>query len=186
MYIEDYVTAKKPIGYWRELLREWTFLVHRIYRVSGKSTSVHAEKERANTGLLAAAATRNGWVALEECRTDKTGKQSKKDSYTGRCDLVLWRDRRHHEIEAKCVRIVLPSSSISRIKKPHDRAIADSNRSTESGYVSEKKIAITYIVPTMNPDRLKSLTNDDVGIILRDLIKKTKTALDPKLMLFSS
>ena len=108
MYLDDHIKVKRPLGYWKELLQEWVFMVHRVYRVSKKRTSVHAEKERANTGLLAAAATRNGWVALEECRTEKVDKHLKNGTYHGRCDLVLWRDSRHHEIEAKFAGRLIP------------------------------------------------------------------------------
>ena len=134
MYLDDHIKVKRPLGYWKELLQEWVFMVHRVYRVSKKRTSVHAEKERANTGLLAAAATRNGWVALEECRTEKVDKHLKNGTYHGRCDLVLWRDSRHHEIEAKFARISIDARTNNRIDKAHARALEDSSRSTGSGY----------------------------------------------------
>jgi|TARA_Y100000310_G_C20424123_1_gene688156 hypothetical protein len=185
MYVDDYVTAKRPIGYWRELLREWVFLVHRVYRVSARTTSVYAEKERANTGLLAAAATRNGWVALEECRTKKVEKKSRRVTYSGRCDLVLWRDRRHHEIEAKFARTLLTSSNISRVRRAVERSIADSRRSTESGYSSEKKIAVTYIVPTIYPGRLEDMVDDEISTHLELLIERIKTEFQPTFMAYA-
>ncbi len=74
MYLEDFIEVHRPLTYWRELLHDWLFLVNRVYRVSNRNAAVYAEKERANTGLLAAAATRNGWVALEECRAQKVDK----------------------------------------------------------------------------------------------------------------
>ena len=78
MYIDDYVKAKRPLNYWRELLQEWVFLVHRVHRVSKGRSAVHSESERANTGLLAAASIKNGWIALEESKTEKVRRRSKK------------------------------------------------------------------------------------------------------------
>lgn len=185
MYIDDFIRAKRPLGYWKELLQEWIFMIHRVYRVSKGRTSVHAEKERANTGLLAAAATRNGWVALEECRTEKIDRFSKRYTYSGRCDLVLWRDRRHHEIEAKFARISISARSNSRISKAHTKALSDSSRSTSSGYGSEKKIAITYVVPVIKPNLLEKLSQDDISLILKDMIKEIKLVHNPTLLAYT-
>src|SRR5690606_2244641 len=118
--------------------------------------AVYAEKERANTGLLAAAATRNGWVALEECRSQKSDRYLDSVEYCGRCDLMLWRDRRHHIIEAKCVRFPVGSRSISKIDRAHLRALADSSRSTSAGYASERMIGVTYIIPVIKPAEFES------------------------------
>lgn len=185
MYIDDYVKAKRPLGYWRELLHEWILMVHRVYRVSDKKASVHAEKERANTGLLAAAATKNGWVALEECRTEKAHRHLKKTTYGGRCDLMLWRDIRHHEIEAKFSRISIVARSSVRVDKAYAKAIADSERSTSAGYRSEKKIAVTYIVPVIRPKLIESLSESQIADKLQDLVEYIKSELDPTLLAYA-
>ena len=185
MYIDDHVRAKRPLGYWKELLQEWVFLVHRIYRISGKKTAVYAEKERANTGLVAAAATRNGWVALEECRTTKVDKYLKEYSYSGRCDLVLWRDRRHHEIEAKFCRIAKWNRSLKKIENAMERAVADSERSTASGYSSEKKVALVYIVPVIDLDSLANMESNDISEWLTSLVKEIRQTYKPTLMAYA-
>jgi hypothetical protein len=185
MYLEDFVKAKKPLSYWRELLQEWTFMVHRVYRISGGKSSVYSEKERANTGLLAAAAVRNGWVALEECRTQKVDRHSSDQVYDGRCDLVLWRDKRHHEIEAKFTRISLHARTNNRIEKAYSKAMADSSRSTEHGYRSEKKLAITYVVPVVEPSRLEITSEAEIGVQLRDMIDEIKHSYEPLLFAYA-
>lgn len=185
MYINDSVQVKKHLGYWEELLQEWVFMVHRVYRISKELSSVHSEKERSNTGLLAAAAIRNGWVALEESRTEKQDKISKKETYNGRCDLVLWRDQRHHEIEAKFVRISVRAKSNGKINKAFKKALFDSSRSTSSGYRSERKIAITYIVPTIKPDFLNKTNDEEIAELIEKLISEIKNDHSPSLLSYA-
>ncbi len=182
MYIDDFVRVKRPLTYWRELLLEWVFLVHRVYRISKGNTSAHAEKERANTGLLAAAATRNGWIALEECRTSKAGKYVRSETYSGRCDLVLWRDRRNHEIEAKFARVFIPMRSKNRVEKFYRKAMDDSSRSTRSGRKSEKMIGITYIVPIIRPAVYERVTNEYIAEELGKLMAFIKSEFNPALL----
>jgi hypothetical protein len=182
MYVENYAKAKGKLRYWNELLQEWVFMVHRIYRISKKRSAVYAEKERANTGLLAAAAIKNGWVALEESITKKYDKDIGKETYRGRCDLVLWRDQKHHEIEAKFIRHVLFSKNRDRIDRVYNRAISDSYRSTFDGLRSEKKIAITYVVPVINPTRLEKSTDLEIKHEISGLIKDIKTEYRPLLL----
>ncbi|OQA93940.1 MAG: hypothetical protein BWY27_00006 [Bacteroidetes bacterium ADurb.Bin234] len=185
LYIDDDVRAKRPLRYWKELLYEWVLMVHRVYRVSNKKASVYAEKERANTGLLAAAAIKNGWVALEECRTEKSHKQFKRSTYSGRCDLMLWRDIRYHEIEAKFSRISIVARSNVRVDKAYAKAVADSKRSTSAGYRSEKKIAITYIVPVVRPKLIKKLTDDQIAVRLKELIQAIENEKKPTLIAYA-
>jgi len=185
MYLEDYVKAKGKLRYWNELLREWVFMVHRVYRISKKRSAVYAEKERANTGLLAAAAIKNGWVALEESITKKYDKNPGKETYRGRCDLVLWRDQKHHEIEAKFMRHVLFSKNRDRIDRVYNKAISDSYRSTFDGLRSEKKIAITYIVPVINPTRLEKSTGLEIKHEISGLIKDIKKEYSPLLLSYA-
>ena len=185
MYIEDYAKAKGKLRYWNELLQEWVFMVHRIYRISNKRSAVYAEKERANTGLLAAAAIKNGWVALEESITKKFDKESGKEIYRGRCDLVLWRDQKHHEIEAKFIRHVLFSKNRDRIDRVYNKAISDSSRSTFDGLRSEKKIAITYVVPVINPTRLEKSTDLEIKHEISGLIKDIKIQYRPLLLSYA-
>lgn len=185
MYLEDHVEVRNPLVYWRELLQEWVFLVHRIYRISGKRTAVYAEKERANTGLVAAAATRNGWVALEECRTQKLDRLVKKHTYSGRCDLLLWRDRRYHEIEAKFGRFRFGSENFNWIDKIYDRVVKDSQRSTPANYKSDKKIALAYIVPVISPNRIEITNPMEVSDWLRSFTKDLRSRYSPTLMAYA-
>ncbi len=185
MFVGDFVQAKGKLRYWQELLQEWVFLVHRVYRVSKKKSAVYAEKERANTGLLAAAAVKNGWVALEESRSKKLGKKYGDQTYRGKSDLILWRDQKHHEIEAKYAAHVLFSKSRDRIGRLYYKAIFDSYRSTYNGYKSEKKIAITYVVPVISPTRLEKHSESEIAEELKNLIKAIKKEYNPELLSYA-
>jgi len=180
MYLSDHVSTKKPLLYWKEVLNEWVFLVHKIQRVAKGRASVYAERERANTGLLASAAIRNGWIALEECSSEKIGKVSDKDSYKGKSDLYLWRDEKHHEIEAKFIRYRMFShGQLERVKQAHDNAKSDSRRSTYIGYKSERKIAVTFIVPIITPRKSNRYSDSDLSKELQRIIDYIKTELKP-------
>ncbi len=185
MYLEDFIEVHRPLTYWRELLHEWLFLVNRVYRVSNRNAAVYAEKERANTGLLAAAATRNGWVALEECRAQKVDKYLAGEEYIGRCDLMLWRDSRHHIIEAKHVRFPMWARSTSRIHRAHMKALADSERSTSSGYRSEKMVAVTYIVPVIKPMQFNAMTEEEISARLREVVADVRSQHSPTFMSYA-
>jgi hypothetical protein len=154
------VRTRRRYGYWRELLEQWVFLVERVHRVTKGEHSVFAYKERTNVGLLAAAATYNGWTALEECRSEKYASSDGTEVYRGRSDLRIWRDKRYHEIEAKFLRVALASSSTTRLTRASERALADAARSTESGKRSDRKIAVTFVVPTLSAGQLEKLTDE--------------------------
>jgi hypothetical protein len=64
----------------------------------GDAPYIH--KERANIGLLSAAAWRCGWIALEEFRHEKGGRSSK-EKWVGRADLQIATDNTEEFIEAK-------------------------------------------------------------------------------------
>ena len=135
--------------------------------------SVYSYRERTNAGLLAAAAVANGWMALEECRTDKNSTDESDDEvYQGRSDIRIWRDARHHEIEAKFLRVAFTSGSTQRLTKTAIKALADSSRSTPSGAKFDRKIAVTFVVPTMTVAQLAKTTDAEMEEYRSKLIKQ--------------
>ena len=171
------VITRRRYGYWRELLEQWLFLVERVHRVAGKEHSVYSYKERTNVGLLAAAAVANGWIALEECRSEKLTSIDSDEVYQGRSDIRIWRDKRHHEIEAKFIRVALASTSTTRLSQAAEKSIGDASRSVKSGDRSDRKVAVTFVVPTLTNAQVEKL---DAGALvehqerLLTFIRKTK------------
>ena len=90
------INKTAPLQHWAFLLEEWILLLKRYCRFMGDDAP-YFYSERANIGVLAAAAWRAGWVALEEFGIRKHTKQK------GRADLWFWpidQDKEEY-IEAK-------------------------------------------------------------------------------------
>jgi len=93
--------------------------------------------ERANISILAAAAWRNGWVALEEFQSGKQVTNQSDDGsepeeaelpheWLGRCDLYLASDSKHELVEAKFNWLSMKSPQPQkRAEDILDRAVAD-------------------------------------------------------------
>lgn len=163
--------------YWRELLEHWVFLVERGYRVTNGQHAVYAYKERTNVGLLSATAVANGWFALEECRSEKYSSQDSGDVYQGRSDLRIWRDKRHHELEAKFLRVPLISESTTRLNRTDENATKDAERAVGAGARFERKIAVTFVVPMLTVSQLQKTSEESIRSNLErllDYIQDTK------------
>lgn len=167
----SHVNVVSRYKYWRELLEHWVFLVERSYRVTDGQHAVYAYKERTNIGLLAASAVANGWLALEECRSEKYASEDGDDVYHGRSDLRIWRDKRHHEVEAKFLRVPLISESTTRLNRVAEKAIADAARSVATGERFDRKIAITFVVPMLTVSQFEKASPEDIRSNLERLIK---------------
>jgi hypothetical protein len=98
--IADYIIKNnRKIGHWDALLEEWILLIERFSRVTGGDVP-YWHNERANIGVLSAAAWRCGRIALEEFQHDKIDVTFDEDadgiprqSRIGRCDLWICDDR---------------------------------------------------------------------------------------------
>ncbi|MBN8477244.1 hypothetical protein [Sulfuritalea sp.] len=164
--------------YWRELLEHWVFLVERGFRVTDGQHAVYAYKERTNVGLLSASAVANGWVALEECRSKKFASEDGDDVYQGRSDLRIWRDKRHHELEAKFLRVPLISESTTRLDRVDEKAIADAARSVATGARFDRKIAVTFVVPMLTVSQLEKTSHEIIRSNLERLLKYIQSTID--------
>ena len=82
--------------------------------------AAYSYRERPNISVMAAAAVRAKWIPLEECWSEKEGKN-------GRGDLWLWKDVRHERIEAK-----FTSDGFSELKKKI-KSRHESAKKTHSG-----------------------------------------------------
>jgi hypothetical protein len=157
--------------YWRELLEHWVFLVERGYRVTDGQHAVYAYKERTNIGLLSASAVANGWVALEECRSEKYASKEGEEVYQGRSDLKIWRDKRHHELEAKFLRVPLISESTKRLDCIAENTIDDATRSVPTGDRFDRKIAVTFVVPMLTKSQLEKTSHEIIITNLTTLLE---------------
>src|SRR5208337_1881210 len=86
------------LRYWSPLIENWLLLIKHyccIYTEYGDVPYFY--NERANIGILSAAAWKAGWTALKEFGSRKRGKKN------GRTDLYIWDGNRNkgEYIEAK-------------------------------------------------------------------------------------
>jgi hypothetical protein len=82
---------------WESLFEEWILAVERFCRLS-PGDAPYWYTERANVGLLAGAAWRCGWIALEEFQAEKSAERL---GWQGRLDLWLRSSTTSYLIEAK-------------------------------------------------------------------------------------
>ena len=175
------VAVTPRYGYWQELLRQWVFLAERSYRVTNGEHPVYAYKERTNVGLLAAAAAANGWVALEECRATKLKPTAEpvidEDgteidvTYEGRSDMRIWRDDKSHEVEAKFLRVALKSTGMTRLDRVAKKAGDDAARSTPTGQKFDRKVALTYVVPTVTDLQFEKLSVPEIENLVSNIVE---------------
>lgn len=141
--IEDYVSLKTNDSPLAQLLQQWVELVKQIYTTTAIRRAPHAPysyKEQANVGVLASAASKIGWAALEECAVTRDGNKSH-----GRVDLSLWNKKgEKYLFEAKLtVRSVKSLRGRLRVvienAKEDARKIDDDEDST--------KFATVFVIP---------------------------------------
>lgn len=177
MLLPSHVYASPRYAYWRELLQHWIFQVERSYRVTGTEHPCYSYKERTNVGLLAATAVANGWVALEECGTEKRTSESDESS-PGRSDLRLWREKRFHEIEAKFLRIALKSESSTRLERSAESSLEEAIRALDTGAKFSRRVALNFVVPTVSSAQYERLGEEHIRVLLADasksILKSTK------------
>lgn len=99
------------------VLNNWIGIVQEYSKAFKDEDACWWYTERANVGILAAAAWRtNGWIALEEYSTSKRGDET--DSKNGRCDLYI--TEKNHDnsfaFEAKLAWQTMRFDGVGKIK----------------------------------------------------------------------
>jgi hypothetical protein len=101
------IKNKRNLGHWDALLEEWLLSIERFSRITDGDVP-YWYNERANIGVLAAAAWRCGRIALEEFQYEKIDVSSNGETdetaqkkWNGRCDLWISNDRSEEIVEAK-------------------------------------------------------------------------------------
>lgn len=146
MALETVVTPNS-MSHWNDILREWVQLNDEIYRMAAKAFAPYSYRERPNVSALAGAATRKGWVALEECWLSKA--DAVHSSYDGRADLMLWKAKHSCIVEAK-----LTCDGFSQLpgKIAKRRASARAEAEKTLWHKASEHIALTFVVPRFLPD----------------------------------
>lgn len=131
---------------WRPILNQWIGLVSKYAGGNWGTEYVRVPywyTERANVGLLAGAAIREDWLALEEFTHDKVGREGQ--GKKGRLDLWLRRGESMWAVEAKqCW--PAPGGSVRNGMKDAVRA-AEETLHGYDGAQPVHKVAVCFAVP---------------------------------------
>jgi hypothetical protein len=65
------VDVKPPLNHWEEILEQWVCLNEEIFKRAKGKFAAYSYRERPNIGVMAGAAVRAGWIALEDCWSEK-------------------------------------------------------------------------------------------------------------------
>jgi hypothetical protein len=169
------VDVKSPLKHWEEILEQWVRLNREIFEHAKGKFAAYSYRERPNVGVMAGAAVRAGWVALEECWSEKEGALSVRN---GRADLWLWRDIHHERIEAKFTTDG-PSELIKKIRLRHESAKADARKL--GNLIDAQNVALTFIVLRVRDNEKEDFEKSVVEVTnhCRDLSPKIFASVFP-------
>jgi hypothetical protein len=140
------------LKHWKSLFEEWFLIVKRYCRIAEGDDAPYWYNERANTGILAVAASRCGWAVLEEYQCDKGKGANRK---RGSADLWVSSGSNTENIEAKFGFISLASKNIDTyVKNKIKTAKRDAHKVDESS----DKIALVFLsayLPVGKKDKLE-------------------------------
>lgn len=122
------IKSRKALSHWGPLLEEWMLAIERYTRIMDGEDAPYYYNERANVSVLAGAAWRAGWIALEEFQSEKGYRNKAKTN--GRIDLWLANDKDEELIEAKFKWICMGSDRLGgMVNETMDWAVDDAKRS---------------------------------------------------------
>jgi hypothetical protein len=139
--------SRGKLKHWSSLLDEWSANIERYMKFTGGDVP-YWYKERANVSILAGAAWRSGFIALQEFEAEKQTPEGKStdqtaDTWKGRCDLYIGSATNQHDlVEAKYKWLSLNSNSfVERANKLVDKALADAQDSKCGSDISSVGVA---------------------------------------------
>ena len=105
-----------------------------------------------------------------DCRVNRDGSE---DLYRGRSDLRIWRDTRHHEVEAKLTRLALSNTESPRVDKAAERALLDTLRSVSLATAQkDRKVAVAFVVPTIPEDPKRNIEPEKITNLQKRLVER--------------
>ncbi len=134
----EIATEDEPL---RSLLETRVVLVRQVYETTNREQAPYAYKEQTNVGILAGAASRIGWAALEECAVKRIIASTE---HPGRVDLSLWNDKgQKFLLEAK-----LTVRSVATLKNRLKIVVANAIDDVEKlQYPEAKSYAVVFVIP---------------------------------------
>lgn len=122
------IKGRKGMSHWACVLEEWMLAIERYTRIMGGEDAPYYYNERANISVLAGAAWKAGWVALEEFQSEKGYRNRAKTN--GRTDLYFANETSEELIEAKFQWICMGSGKLAEmVKEQMNLAVSDAKKS---------------------------------------------------------
>lgn len=121
------IKGRKGMSHWACIMEEWMLSIERYTRIMNGNDAPYYYNERANISVLAGAAWKSGWVALEEFQSKKGYRNRAKTN--GRTDLYFANEADEELIEAKFEWICMGSENISNmVQETMGRATIDAKK----------------------------------------------------------
>lgn len=144
------INNNRNIGHWNALIEEWILSIERFSRITN-GDAPYWYNERANIGVLSAAAWRCGRIALEEFQYEKIDVSSSGETdetiqkkWNGRCDLWISSDRTAEIVEAKFKWLNMRSEKITELATSClDQAVIDA--ANTKGHDDTKAIGVAFL-----------------------------------------
>jgi len=136
------VKGRKGMSHWPCIMEEWMLAIERYTRIMNVDDAPYYYNERANVSVLAGAAWKAGWVALEEFQSEKGYKNKAKTN--GRTDLFFANETAEELLEAKFKWICMGSKNLSRMVEETMIAACDDAKKTRANSTEVKAIGIGF------------------------------------------
>jgi hypothetical protein len=161
----DYINKDSEINnieIFAPIIKNWRMVIDRYIKIHGNEDNPYWWNERANIGLLAAAAyATEGFCSLEEYQYEK-GKSEEEQSvtktvYAGRNDLYIANKDNEFYFEAKVCWPLIDDLKATAQKK-FKEAMNSASQLPPVNNTSEHNIALTFVVPYIEKN---AITNED-------------------------
>lgn len=135
---------QESFQHWENLIDAW-IQIHEDY-AKKTDDAAYWYTERTNIGVLAQAAWKAGFIALEEYQSKKTSKINPESHSNGRCDLWLYKDPHSQIIEAKQQYVQLAHKrNIGTINKQLKLACDDATRTAGKTDTDIQAIGLAFL-----------------------------------------
>ncbi len=136
--IKGLIINSRKLIHWEALLSNWISYINRYCDMMEGQDAPFINTERSNVGVLASAAWKTGWLALEAFNSKKKGKK------LGRCDLYFLTDDDKEEfIESK-------QKWSGKDVETINRYISETIKYAKELPKNYKRIGVLFICPNFN------------------------------------
>ena len=136
------IKGRKGMSHWSSIMEEWMLAIERYTRIMNGNDAPYYYNERANVSVLAGAAWRSGWIALEEFQSKKGYRNKAKKN--GRADLYFANDTSEELIEAKFRWICMGSDNLAPMVKETMELAIDDVKKTRANENDLKAIGVGF------------------------------------------